>query len=97
VRYAHVCCAASFAGDDVINGKPAPDVFLAAARALQTDPQRCLGLEDAPTGVLAAKAASMRCVAIPNAHTQALDLSSADFLFPLLLAVRDALENLIAE
>ncbi|MGH7964779.1 MAG: HAD family hydrolase [Candidatus Binatia bacterium] len=83
-------------GDDVSNGKPAPDVFLAAARALHTDPQHCLVLEDAPAGVQAAKAAGMPCVAVPNLHTQGLDLSAADYHFPALLAVRDALQSLVA-
>lgn len=83
-------------GDDVHNGKPAPDVFLAAAHALQTDPQHCLVLEDAPAGVQAAKAAGMQCVAIPNYHTGGLDLSLADYLFPSLIEVRDALPRLIA-
>jgi HAD superfamily hydrolase (TIGR01509 family) len=83
-------------GDDVTNGKPAPDIFLAAARALQVEPQRCLVLEDAPSGVQAAKAAGMRCVAIPNDHTRMLDLSSADLSLPSLMAVCDALADLIA-
>lgn len=83
-------------GDDVANGKPAPDIFLAAARALSVAPQHCLVLEDAPTGVQAARAAGMRCVAVPNAHTRALDLSGADSLLPSLIAVRDELEKLLA-
>ena len=83
-------------GDDVANGKPAPDVFLAAARAVQTDPRHCLVLEDAPAGVQAAKAAGMRCVAVPNAHTRALDLSDADDILPSLHAVCDALASLVA-
>ncbi len=83
-------------GDEVRDGKPAPDVFLAAAHALQTDPQSCLVLEDAPSGVQAAKAAGMRCVTVPNTHTQALDLSLADFIFPSLFAVHDALPSLVA-
>jgi len=83
-------------GDDVVNGKPAPDVFLAAARAVQTDPQHCLVLEDAPAGVQAAKAAGMRCVAIPNQYTCMLDLSSADVILPSLIAVGDALASLVA-
>jgi HAD superfamily hydrolase (TIGR01509 family) len=81
-------------GDDVINGKPAPDVFLTAAHALEIESRHCLVLEDAPAGVQAAKAAGMRCVAVPNAHTRALDLSAADFVLPSLLAVRDRLETL---
>ena len=47
--------------------KPAPDIFLAAARAISGDPARCLVLEDSPAGVLAARAAGMSVVAIPDA------------------------------
>jgi len=79
-------------GDDVLNGKPAPDIFLAAAQTLQVEPHKCLVLEDAPLGVQAAKAASMRAVAIPNAHTRELDFSSADWVSSSLHAVRDNLD-----
>ena len=78
-------------GDEVVNGKPAPDIFLAAARALSVDPSQCLVLEDAPNGVLAAKAAGMRAVAIPNVHTRALDFSAADWVLPSLSAVCEKL------
>jgi len=47
--------------------KPAPDIFLAAARAIAGDPARCLVIEDSPAGVLAARAAGMSVVAIPDA------------------------------
>lgn len=47
--------------------KPAPDIFLAAARAIAGDPVRCLVIEDSPAGVLAARAAGMSVVAIPDA------------------------------
>src|SRR5512147_464593 len=50
-------------GDQVAHGKPAPDVFLAAAQALHVEPQHCLVLEDAPDGVQAAKAAGVMCIA----------------------------------
>jgi beta-phosphoglucomutase-like phosphatase (HAD superfamily) len=65
-------------GDQVEHGKPAPDVFLAAAHALNIESQHCLVLEDAPTGVQAAKAAGMMCVAVPNHSVAQLDLSQAD-------------------
>ncbi len=79
--------------DDVTNGKPAPDVFLVAARALHVEPQHCLVLEDAPTGVQAARAAGMTCAAIPNDQTRMLDLSAADYILPSLFAVRDLLAD----
>jgi mannitol-1-/sugar-/sorbitol-6-/2-deoxyglucose-6-phosphatase len=51
---------------DEPHGKPAPDVYLAAARRLRLDPARCLAIEDSPAGVLAAKAAGMTCLAVPD-------------------------------
>jgi mannitol-1-/sugar-/sorbitol-6-/2-deoxyglucose-6-phosphatase len=51
---------------DERNGKPAPDVYLAAARRLGLSPARCLAVEDSPPGVLAAKAAGLRCLAVPD-------------------------------
>ena len=47
--------------------KPAPDIFLAAARAIDGSPERCLVLEDSPAGVQAARAAGMTVIAIPDA------------------------------
>jgi sugar-phosphatase len=52
--------------DDVTHGKPAGDVYLAAARRLGLSPEVCLAIEDSPNGVLAAGAAGMRCVAVPD-------------------------------
>lgn len=52
--------------DDVPAGKPAPDVYLAAAQRLGVPPERCLALEDSPTGARAAVAAGMVCCAVPD-------------------------------
>jgi HAD superfamily hydrolase (TIGR01509 family) len=52
--------------DEVAHGKPAPDVYLEAARRLGVDPGRALVVEDSLNGVLAAKAAGMTVVLVPN-------------------------------
>ncbi|NEB19862.1 HAD family hydrolase [Streptomyces coelicoflavus] len=57
--------------DEVARGKPAPDVFLEAARRLGAEPARCVVLEDAAPGAAAAHAAGMRCIAIPYVADQA--------------------------
>lgn len=72
--------------DDVERGKPAPDIFLAAAERLGVDPSRCLVVEDAVAGIAAARAAGMRTLAVttttPAEHLQ------ADAVVPDLSAVR---------
>lgn len=57
--------------DEVPRGKPAPDIFLEAARRLGTDPANCVVLEDAAPGAAAAHAAGMRCIAVPYVAAQA--------------------------
>jgi HAD superfamily hydrolase (TIGR01509 family) len=52
--------------DEVERGKPAPDVYLEAARRLGVEPDACLVVEDSLNGVKAAKAAGMTCVLVPN-------------------------------
>jgi HAD superfamily hydrolase (TIGR01509 family) len=53
---------------EVARGKPAPDVYLEAARRLGADPHACAAVEDSHNGIRAAKAAGMRVIAIPNPH-----------------------------
>ena len=61
-RYITAICSA----DDEAEGKPHPAVYLTAARRLGIPPEECLALEDSPNGVLAAKAAGMYCIAVPD-------------------------------
>jgi HAD superfamily hydrolase (TIGR01509 family) len=51
--------------EDGLRGKPHPDVYLCAAEQLGLAPRACLAIEDSITGVEAAKAAGMRCIAVP--------------------------------
>lgn len=51
-------------GDDVANKKPAPDIYLLAAERCGVEPARCVVVEDALSGIRAARAAGMRCVAV---------------------------------
>ncbi len=53
-------------GEEVTLGKPAPDLFLLASARLSVPPPACCVLEDSLTGVRAAKAARMRCIAVPT-------------------------------
>ncbi len=50
---------------DVTCGKPAPDIFIEAANRLEVDPKKCLVLEDAPAGIMAAQGAGMDVVTVP--------------------------------
>ncbi len=61
-------------------GKPEPDVYLSALEGLRTDPANGLALEDSVNGVIAAKRAGMKVVAIPNPLTRHMDYSAADLV-----------------
>lgn len=64
--------------EEVKQGKPAPDVYLLAAKKLGVEPSECLVLEDASKGVEAAKAAGMTCFAVTSQYTKGQDFSLAD-------------------
>ena len=64
--------------DDVTRTKPSPDLYTLAVRRLGVRPSAAIALEDSPNGIAAAKAAGLRCVAVPNALTRDLDTSRAD-------------------
>jgi HAD superfamily hydrolase (TIGR01509 family) len=54
--------------EEVVRGKPAPDVYLEAARRLAVDPAQAAAIEDSHNGIRAARAAGMRVIAVPNEH-----------------------------
>jgi len=66
--------------EDVARVKPAPDLFLLVAKRLDREPARCLVFEDSPNGMRAARAAGMRCVAVPNRLTAKLRLPEPDLV-----------------
>ena len=91
--------AATVSSEEVPHGKPAPDVYLEAARRLGVPPERCAAVEDSHSGIRSAKAAAMRVVAIPNpsyppdeeALAQAdVVIASLDELTPELIAGESA-------
>src|SRR5260370_3275039 len=63
--------------DDVEHVKPEPDLYLAVLACLGVNAYEAVALEDSPNGIRSAKRAGLRCVAVPNPITAALDLSQA--------------------
>jgi HAD superfamily hydrolase (TIGR01509 family) len=77
---------ATVSSEEVARGKPAPDVYLEAARRLGVDAEVCAAVEDSRNGIRSAHAAGMRVLAIPNAHYPPSDdaLAVADVVLPSL-------------
>jgi len=74
------CFQIKVSGDDVINGKPNPDIFLKAAELMKIKPANCLVIEDSKNGVLAAKQAGMKCIGYSNPGSGNQDLTAANFI-----------------
>ncbi|HEY2373200.1 MAG TPA: HAD family phosphatase [Gaiellaceae bacterium] len=60
------CFSATVSSEEVAHGKPAPDVYLEAARRLGVEPMQCAAIEDSHGGIRSAKAAGMYVIAVPN-------------------------------
>ncbi|MBI1389983.1 MAG: HAD-IA family hydrolase [bacterium] len=67
-----------FAGDMARRKKPDPEIYNLASRTLSLDPARCMVIEDSRNGLLAAKAAGMKCIVTKSAYTVDEDFSEAD-------------------
>jgi beta-phosphoglucomutase len=70
---------ALISGEDICKNKPNPDIFITAAQKLGLDPQDCLVIEDAPSGVKAAKGAGCKCIALLTTFNRE-DLKEADII-----------------
>ncbi len=87
---------ATVSSEEVARGKPAPDVYLEAARRLGVPPERAAAVEDSESGIRSAKAAGMRVVTIPNRHFPPSEeaLALADVRLDSLAELRpDAVES----
>jgi len=77
-------------GSDIVDGKPSPEIYLAAARRLAVDPARSLAIEDAPAGIAAALDAGMTCWAVLTEYTRGLDLGRPHRVLGSLAELRPA-------
>ena len=72
---------AKTSGEEVKNGKPAPDIYLATAKKIKVKPPECLVIEDAGSGISAAKKAGMFCVALlDKRYSEKEALNQADLI-----------------
>ncbi len=62
------CFDVTVSSEEVAHGKPSPDVYVAAVRALDVPPEQCAAVEDSTNGIRAALAARMHVVVVPNPH-----------------------------
>ena len=86
------CFRASVSSEEVARGKPAPDVYLAAAERLDADPGRCAAIEDSTNGIRAGAGAGMAVIAIPERS-----FAPAPEALALATVVLDSLEELTPE
>ncbi len=71
---------AVISGENLERGKPAPDIFLNAAKMLKVEPEYCIVIEDSNHGVTAAKTAGMKCIGFQNPNSGNQNLEVADLI-----------------
>jgi HAD superfamily hydrolase (TIGR01509 family) len=90
--------AVKVTGDQIRNGKPAPDIYLEAARRLGCEPAQCVALEDSDAGIAAASAAGMIALMIPDLETPSDTARRTAFrVLPSLIDARDVIAALMAQ
>lgn len=80
-------------GEEVKQGKPAPDFYLAAVERLGLSSHRCLAIEDSVNGILSAKSADCFAFAVPNKYNQNDDFSKADDRFQTLTEIAELFQK----
>jgi len=90
-------CSAIAGGDEVPYGKPAPDIYLLAAKRLGLPPEHCMALEDSAPGCRAALTAGMMTLAIPNGDSEKVDFPEVHGVFKSLSDVSQELDQLLSE
>lgn len=88
-------CRSLTTGEEVQNGKPAPDIYLLAAERMGVAPHFCLALEDSVPGARAAKSAGMVTLAVPGPHEQPSAFGFADYIYDTLDGVAQDLDQLL--
>ena len=78
-------------GDDVVRGKPFPDIYQKALEMLDVKSGEAVAVEDSVNGITSAKAAGMQVICVPNRNYPEADYSEADKIFPTLIQVAQAI------
>ncbi len=73
--------------EDVLRVKPEPDLYLKSLQALGLEAIEAIAFEDSPNGIMAARAAGLFCVAVPNPLTRQLDINQADLVIDSLASI----------
>ncbi|HGL5935975.1 TPA: HAD family hydrolase, partial [Clostridioides difficile] len=82
-------------GDDVVNSKPNPEIFLKAAKKINVNPKNCIVIEDSPMGVEAAYNGGIRCINVPDLKEPDEQIKSQSHkILENLLEVREYLKSL---
>src|SRR5262245_61363997 len=90
-RFIHIV-----AGDEIVNGKPAPDILWKAAEKMGSRAADCFVLEDSEAGILAAHAAGMRPILVPDLKPPCKEIAGlALHVFPSLIEVRDHFKQML--
>lgn len=83
-------------GEDVVNKKPSPDIYLYAAKKIAMMSEDCIVVEDALNGIVAAKAANMRCIAVESSFSkEQLTQVHPDWICKDILAVKECIKKLM--